>query len=72
MSNFYYNYLKKHNMPIPKYLYLEKRAHWKHKAYIKATYSNGTEKHSKLLKILRENTRTAYKNSIRLKSFKIF
>lgn len=70
MSNFYYNYLQKHNLPIPKYLYLEKRAHWKHKAYIKATYSNGTEKHSKLLGILREFTKSAYKNSI--KPFKIF
>lgn len=72
MSNFYYNYLQKHNMPIPKYLYLEKRAHWKHKAYIEETYSKGTEKHSKLLGILRENTRTAYKKSIRLKGYKIF
>lgn len=60
-------------MPIPKYMYLEKKAHWKHKAYIQATYSyKGTEKHSKLLKILRENTRIAYKNSIRLKGYKIF
>lgn len=70
MSNFYYNYLKKHNQSIPKYLYLEKKAHWKHKAYIEATYSKGTEKHSKLLKILRANTRSAYKNSQKLFSIK--
>lgn len=72
MSNFYYNYLQKHNLPIPKYLYLEKKAHWKHKAYIEATYSKGTEKHSKLLKVLRANTKLAYKNSIRLKSYNLF
>lgn len=65
MSNFYINYLRKNRVKLPDYVKEELREKSKHRSYIVGTYSNGTEKHSKLLSHLRANSECALKNYMR-------
>lgn len=52
-------------MRLPYYVKEELREKSKHRSYIVGTYSKGTEKHSKMLNILRAKTECALKNFMR-------